>query len=138
MGPNLHVQLTGRKRFILFPPEDWKHLYPFPVHHDLDRRSMLDLDSPDEKLFPGWRGAHGHMVELCPGDALYIPPYWWHHVQSLTAETTSMAVWFFEKFPLSSSVMYGVGETGQEVILMRDIEEFIGKHFPDVPGEKTA
>ncbi|CAE7942899.1 hif1an, partial [Symbiodinium sp. KB8] len=138
LQPNLHVQLTGRKRFILFPPEDWPHLYPFPVHHDLDRRSMVDLDAPDGDHFPGWQNAHGYMVELEPGEALYIPPYWWHHVQSLTPETTSMAMWFFEHYPLSSGVSYGVGPRCEDVVLMRDIEEYIGKHFPDAPGEEDC
>lgn len=138
LQPNLHVQLSGRKRFIIFPPEDWRHLYPFPVHHDLDRRSQVDLDKPDDSKFPEWKGARGMIVELEPGDALYIPPYWWHHVQSLTPETTSMAIWFFEKFPQSSAAMYGVGRAAEEAILMRDVEEFIGKHFPDEPGEEDA
>merc|ERR1712217_552398 len=135
LQPNLHVQLSGRKRFIIFPPEDWRHLYPFPVHHDLDRRSMLDLDAPDTDKFPEWRGACGHLVELDPGDALYIPPYWWHHVQSLTPETTSMAMWFFEHFPLSADVPYGIGARADDIVLMRDIEELIGKYFPNAPDE---
>eukprot|EP00931_Biecheleriopsis_adriatica_P066769 TRINITY_DN41049_c0_g1_i1.p1 TRINITY_DN41049_c0_g1~~TRINITY_DN41049_c0_g1_i1.p1 ORF type:complete len:490 (-),score=85.71 TRINITY_DN41049_c0_g1_i1:21-1490(-) len=138
LQPNLHVQLTGRKRFILFPPEAWPHLYPFPVHHDLDRRSMLDLDSPDGSRFPKWQGASGHMVELEPGEALYIPPYWWHHVQSLSPETTSMAMWFFEHYPLSSDVSYGVSMRAEDLVLMRDLEEFIGQHFPDAIGEEDS
>eukprot|EP00913_Durusdinium_trenchii_P031948 g29922.t1 len=138
LQPNLHVQLTGKKRFILFPPDDWRHLYPFPVHHDLDRRSMVDLDGPDDQRFPNWREASGCLVELEPGEALYIPPYWWHHVQSLTAETTSMAMWFFEHFPLSSGVCYGISPRANDLMLMRDVEEFIGKHFPDVPGEEDC
>ena len=40
LNPNLHFQLVGRKRFILFAPEDWRSLYPFPCHHDLDRRAL--------------------------------------------------------------------------------------------------
>mmetsp|Transcript_107461 Transcript_107461/g.342543 ORF Transcript_107461/g.342543 Transcript_107461/m.342543 type:complete len:541 (-) Transcript_107461:81-1703(-) len=136
LQPNLHVQLTGRKRFILFPPEDWASLYPFPVHHDLDRRSMVDLDAPDGVRFPKWNRARGMMVDLEPGDALYIPPYWWHHVQSLSAETTSMAMWFFERFPLSEGVQYGVGPRARELAMLRDVEELVGKHFPDAPGEE--
>jgi len=138
LQPNLHVQLTGRKRFIIFPPEDWRHLYPFPVHHDLDRRSMVDLDRPDTSQYPMWSGAHGAVVELNPGDALYIPPYWWHHVQSISPKTTSMAMWFFEKFPQSASIFYGVGERAEGVGMMRDIEEYIGKNFPDEPGEEDC
>jgi len=138
LQPNLFVQLTGRKRFLIFPPEDWPHLYPFPVHHDLDRRSKVDFDAPDNDMHPLWQGAHGHLVELGPGDALYIPPYWWHQVQSLTPETTSLAVWFFETFPLSAGVKYGVGPRADDVVLMRQLEEFIGKQFPDVPGEEET
>eukprot|EP00930_Biecheleria_cincta_P047529 TRINITY_DN32965_c0_g1_i1.p1 TRINITY_DN32965_c0_g1~~TRINITY_DN32965_c0_g1_i1.p1 ORF type:complete len:490 (-),score=100.25 TRINITY_DN32965_c0_g1_i1:31-1500(-) len=138
LQPNLHVQLTGRKRFILFPPDNWPNLYPFPVHHDLDRRAMVDLDAPDEGRFPRWRGARGRIVELEPGDALYIPPYWWHHVQSLTPETTSMAMWFFEHFPQSSEVCYGLSPLAGDLVLMRDVEELIGKHFADVPGEEDC
>ncbi|CAE7300828.1 hif1an [Symbiodinium sp. CCMP2592] len=99
---------------------------------------MVDLDAPDGDRFPGWQNAKGYMVELEPGEALYIPPYWWHHVQSLTPETTSMAMWFFEHYPLSSGVSYGVGPRCEDVVLMRDIEEYIGKHFPDAPGEEDC
>jgi len=135
LQPNIHVQLTGRKRFILFPPESRAHLYPFPVHHDLDRRSMIDFDLPDSARFPSWRHAHGAVVELEPGDALYIPPYWWHHVQSLTPETTSMAMWFFERFPLSAGHLYGLSSGAEDVRLSRDVEELIGGFFPDAVGE---
>eukprot|EP00415_Alexandrium_ostenfeldii_P000512 UN0512 len=138
LQPNLHVQLTGRKRFILFPPEDWPHLYPFPVHHDLDRRSMVDLDSPNTDDHPNWKGAHGHVVELGPGDALYIPPFWWHHVQSVTPETTSMAMWFFEHYPLSRNLKYGIGSRADGIELMRDVEEMIGNCFPSAPGEEDC
>lgn len=139
LQPNLHVQLTGRKRFILFSPDDWAHLYPFPVHHDLDRRSQVDLDAPDSSVFPDWGGAKGYVVELNPGDALYIPPYWWHHVQSLTPETTSMAMWFFEYFPQSTGQLFGLSpETDRGIVLMREVEEFIGSCFPDVEGEEDC
>jgi len=138
LQPNLHVQLTGRKRFILFPPDDWPNLYPFPVHHDLDRRSMVNLDSPDSDRFPNWKKARGHLVELCAGEALYIPPYWWHHVQSVTPTTTSMAVWLFEHFPLSSEELYGLSPRADAISLMRDAEELVGKHFPDADGEEDC
>ena len=82
------------KRFILFDPADWPSLYPFGCHHDLDRRSQLDLDDEafNDAHFPNWKHARGKVVELSPGDCLYIPPYWWHHVQTLTTPCVSMAV----------------------------------------------
>ena len=66
LNPNLHFQLSGRKRFIVFPPENWRSLYPFSVHHDYDRRSRVDWDQPDDSRFPEWRHARGMVVELEP------------------------------------------------------------------------
>lgn len=97
LQPNLHVQLVGRKRFIMFPPEEGSRLYAFPVHHDKDRRSQVDLDAPDEDAFPGCTGAHAQVVELRPGEMLYIPPGWWHHVQTCSSPCVSMAWWFYER-----------------------------------------
>ena len=97
LQPNLHVQLVGRKRFIMFPPFEGSKLYPFPVHHDNDRRSRIDWDAPDEARFPGCLGAQAQVAELRPGEVLYIPPGWWHHVQTCTSPCVSMAWWFFER-----------------------------------------
>jgi hypothetical protein len=41
LQPNLHVQLVGSKRFIVFPPDEHAKLHPFPVYHDYDRRSQV-------------------------------------------------------------------------------------------------
>ena len=103
LNPNLHFQLVGRKRFLLFPPDSWPHLHPFPIHHDLDRRSRVNLDAPDDERFPTWREARGMAIELQPGDCLYIPPFWWHHVQTVTTPCVSMAVWCYDTHPESVS-----------------------------------
>ena len=108
-NPNLHVQLVGRKRFILFAPSDWPYLYPFPVHADFDRRSQLNLDAPDTAAFPKWERARGLIVELEPGDVLYIPPLWWHHVQTLTSPCVSAALWFFDVHPTPRDYMPSSG-----------------------------
>lgn len=38
---NLFAQVQGYKRFILFPPEQFNCLYPYPVHHPHDRQSQV-------------------------------------------------------------------------------------------------
>lgn len=68
LQPNLHVQLVGRKRFIMFPPDEGTRLYAYPVHHEKDRRAQLDLDCPDARRFPGCTQAAGRVVELEPGE----------------------------------------------------------------------
>jgi hypothetical protein len=140
--PNLHVQLVGRKRFILFPPEEYERLHPFPVHHDYDRRAQIDLDAPDDSLFPGCTSARGVVVELEPNDVLYIPPCWWHHVQTLTTPCVSMACNFFphvkgearpecvdsagHKLPVDRR-HFGLGERAVELMAIRWLEEFLGR-----------
>jgi len=137
LQPNLHVQLIGRKRFILFPPEAWRSLYPFPVHHEYDRRARVNLDAPDEAAHPGCTDVRGVVVELEPGELLYIPPGWWHHVQTCSTPCVSMAWWFYERLREASAAelqmsavdreQFGVGERARELLLTRWLEESCGR-----------
>lgn len=38
---NFFCQVTGYKRIILFHPDKFKCLYPYPVHHPCDRQSQV-------------------------------------------------------------------------------------------------
>lgn len=38
---NFFAQIKGYKRCILFPPDQFECLYPFPVHHPCDRQSQV-------------------------------------------------------------------------------------------------
>merc|ERR1719230_1842553 len=60
---NLFLQLRGAKRFLLFDAADCASLYPYPVHHPLDRKAMLDLERPDLDSFPQSRALAGRGVE---------------------------------------------------------------------------
>lgn len=40
---NLFAQVYGYKRCILFPPDHFECLYPYPVYHPHDRQSMVRL-----------------------------------------------------------------------------------------------
>lgn len=96
--PNLFLQISGRKRWLIFPPE--VPLRPFGPNSIRARRSSVDvfekIDGDDDNL----RGA-GIEVLLEPGDCLFVPPYWWHHVHTVTEECVSIAIWFFnERLPL--------------------------------------
>ena len=53
----------------------------------------MDLDSPDYERFPRLRGVPRLICDVGPGELLYIPRLWWHHVASL--ETSgSINLWF--------------------------------------------
>lgn len=38
---NFFAQIKGYKRCILFPPDQFECLYPYPVHHPCDRQSQV-------------------------------------------------------------------------------------------------
>ena len=83
---NIACVVAGTRTFTLFPPEQVKNLYIGPLDHTPSGRaiSLASLEEPDFERFPRLREAIGHaqIAEMEPGDALYVPKYWWHHVQS--------------------------------------------------------
>ncbi len=83
---NIACVVAGRRTFTLFPPEQVANLYIGPMEHTPSGRaiSMASLEEPDFERFPRLREAinHAQVAEMEPGDALYVPKYWWHHVQS--------------------------------------------------------
>jgi hypothetical protein len=57
---------------------------------------MVDFAAPDFARFPRFREAlaHARVAELEPGDALYLPPLWWHHVASLERFNMLVNYWW--------------------------------------------
>jgi len=95
---NLYVQIVGRKRVILFSPDYFRSLYPFPVGHPHDRQSQVDFDNPDLDRFPRFSEIGGMEVAMKPGEVLYIPNYWWHYIESeMHSNTISVNFWFDPK-----------------------------------------
>jgi Cupin-like domain len=74
----LLVQVTGRKRVTLVDPLRGGYVY-----NDHGVYSMVDAANPDYSRFPLYAYADPITVVLEPGDALFIPVGWWHHVESL-------------------------------------------------------
>lgn len=95
---NLYVQVYGRKRVILFSPDYFRSLYPYPVGHPHDRQSQVDFEEPDLDKFPRFAEIRGMEVALEPDEVLYIPNYWWHYIESESqSKTISINFWFAPK-----------------------------------------
>lgn len=77
---------SGTKRITLFPPSALPSMYPAPLHRKVGGvpRSMVKLLSPDIERYPNFQNAleQAQQVVLEPGDVLFIPPLWWHCVES--------------------------------------------------------
>jgi hypothetical protein len=84
---NIAIVAGGRRRFILFPPEQIANLYVGPIEFTPAGQpvSMVDFERPDFDRFPRFAEAikHARTAVLEPGDAVYIPSMWWHHVEGL-------------------------------------------------------
>jgi hypothetical protein len=95
---NLACVVGGRRRFTLFPPEQVHNLYIGPL--DLTPAgapiSLVSLKAPDFERFPRFRDAlaAAQVADLEPGDALFIPAVWWHHVESFDAVNILVNYWW--------------------------------------------
>jgi hypothetical protein len=76
---NLYLQVFGRKRFEIAPPDMVRDCKPFPKFHPHARQCR---ESPRSML----------VVDLNPGDLLYLPPFWLHRVESLDT-SASLSYW---------------------------------------------
>ena len=94
----LFRSIIGRRRFTLFPPEQIANLYIGPLDYAPTGApmSLVRLHAPDFERFPKFRDALAAAVtaELGPGDAIFIPPLWWHHVESLEPVNALVNYWW--------------------------------------------
>lgn len=95
---NVACVAAGRRRFTLFPPEEIGNLYmgPFHVTPAGTQVSLVHLTEPDLERFPKFADAleAGSSAELEPGDAIYIPFHWYHHVEALDPFNVLVNYWW--------------------------------------------
>ncbi|MDP9012867.1 MAG: cupin-like domain-containing protein [Pseudomonadota bacterium] len=95
---NLACVVAGRRRFTMFPPDQIRNLYVGPL--DLTPAgqpvSLVDIRCPDLTRFPRFAAALevAEVAELEPGDAVYIPALWWHHVEALDDFNVLVNYWW--------------------------------------------
>ncbi len=80
----LHTQFGGRKRVLMFPFTEQYKLYrkPFEVLSLADFSNYYNQNgSPDYQKFPALKLAEGFDFILEPGDTLFMPAGYWHHME---------------------------------------------------------
>jgi hypothetical protein len=75
----------------------WKHLILIPslqinrVYNNIGVYSAVDPLNPDLDQYPSFAGAEQLHIDVGPGQSVFIPAGWWHHVESLE---TSISISF--------------------------------------------
>jgi len=81
----LHTQFGGRKRVLMFPYKEQRKLYrkPFEVLSMADFSNYYQEGKLDFEKFPALKLAEGYDFILEPGDTLFMPAGYWHHMEYL-------------------------------------------------------
>jgi hypothetical protein len=143
---NLACVAVGRRRFTLFPPDQIANLYIGPLDFTPAGQpiSLVDFKKPDFARYPGFAAAleHAHVAELGPGDAIFIPSFWWHHIESLAPMNVLVNYWWRQSPAYMDSPVHALLHA---IMTVRDLPEEqrrtmaqVFQHYVFAPGEHTA
>lgn len=76
-------QIYGRKKFIVFSPDQTPYLYLKPRNY-----SQVNVENPDLEKFPLFKQARATTFILEPGETLFVPSKWWHTTKILSPSIT--------------------------------------------------
>lgn len=104
---NIACVVYGKRRFTLFPTDQVENLYVGPIDRTPSGQpiSLVDFDAPDFDRFPKFRKAldHAQTTVLEPGDAIFVPSMWWHHVKALSDCNLLVNYWWLNNPPYLGS-----------------------------------
>lgn len=121
----IHVQIFGRKKFLLYPFREQYNIYrkPFEVLAWPDFSNYSERWNELANDFPKLKEAKGYEVILELGDALIMPPGYWHHIE-YTENSIAVSMRSINKS--ISGILKGLWFlTG-----MRWIDTFMKKNYP--------
>jgi HSPB1-associated protein 1 len=77
----------------MFEPGDSRFMYASRVPFEESTvYSQVNVKSPRLDRFGSFKNTRPYVVDLEPGDVLYVPHNWWHYVESLS-DSISINTW---------------------------------------------
>ena len=122
-------QIHGRKRVILFAPDQSRNLYqlPFTV------ASFVDPRNPDYNRYPALANAVGYDVMLQPGETLFMPSGFWHFIEYADGGYSIS----LRSFGSISSRMRGLANIARHFVVDKGMNRLMGPNWRRVK-EKMA
>jgi hypothetical protein len=143
---NIACVVVGHRRFTLFPPEQLENLYIGPLDFTPAGQaiSLVDFAKPDLQRFPKFAEAarNAQVAELAPGDAIFIPSMWWHHIEALDTLNVLVNYWWrqspaFMDSPIGA-LMYAIMTVRDLPKDQRDAWFNLFRHYVFEADEQTA
>jgi hypothetical protein len=126
-------QIHGRKRVILFPPDQSRHIY----HHPFTVASYVDLNNPDYEKYPALSKARGYEAMIEPGETIFMPSGYWHYIE-YTDGGYSMALRSFGTVPAR---VRGLAQIATHYVVDRSMNRLMGPSWRKIKermAEKRA
>ncbi len=111
-------QIHGRKRVVLFAPDQSRMLY----RHPFTVASYVDVNRPDFIRYPALAFAKGYEVTLEPGETVYIPSGYWHYIE-YTDGGYSISLRSFGSIPAR---MRGLANIATHYVVDKGLNRLIG------------
>ncbi len=96
-GDNILAQVIGRKCLHLAAPDATPDMYVSRKFDQGTTISSVDFEHVDPVRFPSFSNVKHHRVILNPGEMIFIPRGWWHHVRSLDTSVSVSNIAFATK-----------------------------------------
>lgn len=123
LANNFHFNFVGKKRVILYPPDQSGLIYKVP--YSIVSMEIINMDAPDFSRYPALAKAKGFETVMNHGDALFMPSKWWHYVKYETA-SLSLTLRSLPKSPGKIAEVLG------NLIFMRNYDNLMRK----IQGQK--
>lgn len=123
LANNFHFNFAGKKRVILYPPDQSGLIYKVP--YSIVSMEIIDMSDPDLRKYPALAKAIGYETILGHGDALFMPSKWWHYIKYETA-SLSLTLRSLPKSPGK------IAEVLSNLLFMRNYDNLMRK----IQGQK--
>lgn len=123
LANNFHFNFVGKKKVILYPPDQSGLIYKVP--YSIVSMEIINMDEPDFTKYPALAKAKGYETVLEHGDTLFMPSKWWHYIKYETA-SLSLTLRSLPKSPGK------IAEVLSNLLFMRNYDNLMRK----VQGQK--